>query len=180
MNEPLVEADHPSVGHEDGEEEEALQTVEDDKEENDDSQGCALLVVEEEADNAKDPGEAEHAEDPDVDDQVGAAAMTMLLRLDDGGDVVDADDSEDVEDGVGENDKEHRQAKEDKSGGADADPTAGDAVADGEAGDNAAVLDGEADGDDAGRYAVSVHHVLGQVSPFGADLKEVEQSCYVQ
>jgi hypothetical protein len=149
-----------------------LETVEDDKEEDDNTQSQALLVMKEEGDHAKYPGKAEHAEDPHIDDQIGSTAMPMLLRLDDRRDVVDAQNGEDVEDGVGEDHVEHRQAEEDDRGGPDADPTGGDAVADGEVGSDAGELDGEGDGDNAGRDAVGVDDVLGEVGPLGANLGE--------
>jgi hypothetical protein len=128
--------------------------------------------MKEEGDHAKYPGKSKHAEDPHIDDQIGATAMPMLLRLDHRGDVVDAQNGEDVEDGIGEDHIEHRQAEEDDGGGADADPTGGDAVADGEVGSDAGELDGESDGDNAGGDAVGVDDVLGEVGPLGADLGE--------
>ncbi len=128
--------------------------------------------MEEEGDHAKYPGKSEHAEDPHIDDQIGATAMPMLLRLDDRGDVVDAENGEDVEDGIRQYHIEHRQAEEDDGGGPDADPTGGDAVADGEVGCDAGELDGESDGDNAGGDAVGVDDVLGEVGALGADLGE--------
>ena len=50
-----------------------------------------FFLLEEEWEDAKDPGEAEDGEDPDVDDEVGLAAVLVLDRLDHSGHVVDAE-----------------------------------------------------------------------------------------